>query len=273
MTTTPAPTASAVEWATRTVEVCGHPITVRAAGSGSPLFVLPRDNGHPPHHEFLDLLAANFRIYEPWLPGFHGSTPEEWEWLANVRDLAVVCRQLLSTLGMDRCSAVGLGFGGWLLAEMATMGPERFDAITLIGPMGIQPRREYILDQFLISTESYARSAYAEQTAFEAVYTAEPAFDQLESWETDREMTSRIAWKPYMYNPSLPGLLRGVPTPALIVHGSADRIVPLECAELYRAALPNASVELFANAGHAVELEQPAAVAATVANFMRTARS
>jgi pimeloyl-ACP methyl ester carboxylesterase len=269
MTTTERSSASTVEWASRSLSVCGGSVSVLSGGQGSPMVVLPRDNGHPPRHDFLDALATHSTVYYPRLPGFHGSNPEEWEWLTNVRDLAIVMRQLLGALGLPRVGVVGLGFGGWVAAEMATMGHQLFETMTLVAPMGIQPKHDYILDQFLISTESYARAAFADEATFEAVYGPEPDFEQLESWETDREMTSRLAWKPYMYNPALARLLAAVPTPTLIAWGEQDRIVPPECAELYRAALPNAKLQLFPNAGHALDLEQPAALAAGVAAQVR----
>jgi len=271
MTTTAASIASSGLWNLQTVAVCGGEISLLKGGTGEPLMVLPRDNGHPPRHEFLDLLAADFSVYYPWLPGFYGGVPEAWEWLANVRDLAVVQRQLIVELGLERLALVGLGFGGWVAAEMATMGQERLDSLVLVAPMGIQPKRDYIIDQFLISTESYARAGFADDAGFDAVYGSEPGFEQLESWETDREMTSRVAWKPYMYNPSLPRLLGGVTTPALVVWGDSDRVVPLECNELYRSALPNVTLEVFQHCGHALDLEQPAALAAKVASFIRGA--
>jgi pimeloyl-ACP methyl ester carboxylesterase len=165
-------------------------------------------------------------------------------------------------------SVLGLGFGGWVAAEMAAMGPDLVRNLVLVNPMGIQPRREYILDQFLISTEAYARSGFANDENFEAVYGAEPEFERLESWETDREMASRLAWKPYMYDPSLPRLLAGVSAPALVVRGDADRIVPAECADLYSAALPNARVETLPG-GHAVDMEQPERLGALIAEFLR----
>lgn len=273
MTTTERSSASTFDWTTRSVPVCGGSVSVLSGGRGAPLLVLPRDNGHPPNHDFLDILAAQSTVYYPWLPGFHGSSPEEWEWLTNFRDLAIVTRQLVRALGLDRVDVVGLGFGGWLAVEMATMGHELFQAMTLVAPMGIQPKTDYILDQFLISTESYARAAFASDDAFERIYGAEPEFDQLESWETDREMTSRVAWKPYMYNPVLPRLLAAVPTPTLIAWGVADRIVPQECGELYRTALPQAKLQTFSNAGHAIDLEQPTALAAAVAAQLSAARA
>lgn len=253
-----------------TVQVCGIDVAFERAGDGPPLIVLPRDNGHAPRSEFLVGLAQTNTVYYPWLPGFHNGGPEAWEWLTNIRDLAMVQRLFLSALGLERVTLIGLGFGGWLAAEMAAMGPERFDKLVLVGPMGIQPKNAYIIDQFIVSTESYARAAFSDDAAFDAIYGEEPEFEQLESWETDREMTSRLAWKPYMYDPTLPRLLAGVPTPALIVVGADDRVVPPECGELYRAALPNARLETINNCGHAVDLEQPALLASKVGAFLRS---
>jgi len=258
-------------WTVETVQVCGRDISFQKGGSGPPLLLLPRDNGHPPRHEFLDLLAADFTVCYPWLPGFHSGHPDGWQWLANVRDLAIVQRQLVESLHLGRLTVVGLGFGGWVAAEMATMAPGLLERLVLVAPMGVQPVNGYIYDQFIVGSETYARAGFADQAAFDAVYGAEPDFDQLESWETDREMTSRLAWKPYMYNPTLPGLLAGVAAPTLILWGDADQVVPAECGEAFRASMPNASLEVVAHAGHAVDVEQPRALAGRVAAFCKNA--
>lgn len=265
---TSAQTQRSVTWDETTVTVCGRPLRVAVAGSGPPVFVLPRDQGHPPRSEFLDDLAGNARVYYPWLAGFHGGNPDDWEWLTNVRDLAIVHRQMLDALDLERPAIVGLGFGGWVAAEIATMAAPQLRALVLVSPMGIKPENGYIYDQFLVSTEHYAQTAYHDQTNFREVYGSETTLEQLEAWETDREMVSRLAWRPYMYNPALPGLLSGVTTPALIAWGEDDQVVPVECAEAYRNALPNATVELVPNSGHAAEMEQPGMLLRAVASFL-----
>lgn len=270
MTIEQTPPASAPTWSTKRLAVCGGTVAYEDGGAGErTLIALPRDNGHPPRHAMLDRLAARHRIVYPWLPGFDGGDPSGWDWLANPRDLAIVLRQFTDALGVERPVLLGCGFGGWLAAEMAVMASSAVAALVLIAPMGIQPPSGYIYDQFLVSTEAYARTAFADQGVFAALYGAEPEFDQLERWETDREMTSRIAWKPYMYDPSLPRLLAGVATPTLVLRGDADEIVPPSVGDAYLEALANAQLDVIAGGGHALELEQPAAVATRVAAFLQ----
>lgn len=265
---TTANAASGVTWNEMTASVCGGELRLALAGKGRPILVLPRDQGHPPASPFLDQLAAGGTVYYPWLPGFHGGNPEQWDWLTDVRDLAVVQRQLIDVLKLERPVLVGLGFGGWLAAEIATMASSSLAALVLVSPLGIKPERGYIMDQFLVSTEHYAQTAFHDIRTFAEVYGAETSLEQLEAWETDREMTSRLAWKPYMYNPALPRLLSGVGVPALVVWGDDDQIAPRECGERYRDALPRATLAVVPDAGHAVELEQPQALFSHVAPFL-----
>jgi pimeloyl-ACP methyl ester carboxylesterase len=81
-------------------------------------------------------------------------------------------------------------------------------------------------------------------------------------------MSFRIAWKPYMYSPTLPHLLGGVGAPALVVWGDDDQIVPRSAGELYAKSLPKARLEIVAACGHCVDMEQPDALARLVTGFV-----
>jgi pimeloyl-ACP methyl ester carboxylesterase len=81
-------------------------------------------------------------------------------------------------------------------------------------------------------------------------------------------MTFRIAWKPYMYSPTLPPLLEGVQTEALVVWGRDDRIVPAACGEQYARALPKSRLVVVEGAGHLVDMEQPEALAELIVQFV-----
>jgi pimeloyl-ACP methyl ester carboxylesterase len=247
------------------MRVGGTTLTFKKGGAGDPIVVLHHDVGSPAGLPFFELLAHQFTVYIPLHPGYEGSARPEW--LRSVRDVAVMYQWLLADLGIAGGSLVGLGFGGWIAAEMATMAPTAFRRLVLVGAMGIKPTAGEILDQALVSYIDYVRAGFEEPGAFERLYGAEPPTSQLEQWDLNREMTFRIAWKPYMYNPTLPHLLGGVKAPALIVWGRRDRVVPLECGERYAGALPRARLAVIEGAGHFVEMEQPDAVAKLIAEL------
>ena len=170
---------------------------------------------------------------------------------------------LLADLGLEQVTLVGLGLGGWIAAEMATMAPRGFRRLVLVGAMGIQPTEGEILDQALVNYIQYARAGFHDQAAFDAGLRRRAIdTDQLEAWDINREMTFRIAWKPYLYSQTLPHLLGGVQAPALVVWGADDRIVPRSCGEQYVQALPQARLEIVEDCGHCVEMERPAELAA-----------
>jgi len=252
-------------WAAETVRVAGQALSYRRAGTGDPLVLLHHDIGGPADLPFYELLAHRFTVYMPLHPGYEGS--ERPEWLRSTRDIAVMYQWLLADLGLTGVTLVGLGFGGWIAAEMATMAPTAFRRLVLVGALGIKPERGEILDQALVSYLEYVRVGFQDPDAFARVYGAEPPTSQLEQWDLNREMTFRIAWKPYMYNPTLPHLLGGVKSPALVVWGRGDRIAPLECGERYAKALGRARLAIVEGAGHWVEMEQPDAVARLITEF------
>src|SRR5438552_7915060 len=175
--------------------------------------------------------------------------------------------ELAATRAVGPIAVVGRGFGGWIAAEMAALAPRTFHRLVLVGAMGLKPERGEIADQALVSYIDYVRLGFADQRTFDQVFGAEPPTPLLEQWDLNREMTFRIAWKPYMYNPTLPHLLAGVKSPSLVVWGRRDRIVPLECGEAYVRALPQSRLAVIEGAGHFIDMEQPEALAKLVIEF------
>jgi 2-hydroxy-6-oxonona-2,4-dienedioate hydrolase len=71
-----------------------------------------------------------------------------------------------------------------------------------------------------------------------------------------------------MYNQSLPHLLGGVRSPALVLWGDDDRIVPISAGHAYAKALRNATLHTIAACGHFAEMEKPAEVAKLAIDFI-----
>ena len=259
-------TATDVAWTAEEVRVAGMKLHLRRAGAGQPLLVLHHDVGSPDRLPFYDALAAQYDVLVPHHPGYSRSPRPDW--MRSVRDIAVIYRGLLSDLHVQKVALVGLGFGGWIAAEMATMAPADLSHLVLVGAMGIKPPQGDILDLAITGYMDYARAGFHDQKAFDKVYGAEPPTDQLEMWDICREMSFRIAWKPYMYSQTLPHLLGSVRTPSLVVWGDDDKVVPQSAATVYAKALPNARLEIVKSCGHCVDMEQPDALAKLVTNFI-----
>jgi pimeloyl-ACP methyl ester carboxylesterase len=212
-----------VSWTETKLDAVGTKLHVSRAGKGRPVVVLHHETGTLDRLPFYDALAAHYDVLVPHHPGY--SRSERPDWMRSTRDMAIVYRGLLSDLNVEDAALVGLGFGGWIAAEMALM-------------------------------------------AFDRVYGAEPSVDQLEMWDICREMSFRIAWKPYMYSQTMPYLLGAVKTPTLVVWGDDDKVVPISAGKRYVAALPNAKMDIVASCGHCVDMEKPAALATLVTNFI-----
>jgi pimeloyl-ACP methyl ester carboxylesterase len=258
------------DWARSHVLLGGLPVRLDRAGHGPPVLLLHHDIGSLERLPAYDALAERFDVLLPQHPGYGQS--ERPVWMRSLRDLAVLYRGMLAELGVTQATLLGLGFGGWIAAEMATMAPRDVAQLILVGAMGIKPPQAGphagdILDQALLSHMDYARAFFHDPRAFAAAYGEQPSVDQLVDWDLCREMNFRIAWKPYMYSPTLPDLLGAVRAPALLIWGDDDRVVPRSAGEAYRAALPEARLEIVPQCGHAVEMEKPAELVRLVTTF------
>ena len=257
-----------VAWKDSVTEIAGTKMHLSRAGSGKPVLVLHHDIGTLDRLPFYDALAEKFDVLIPHHPGWGKS--QRPEWLRHPRDIAAMHTWLMADLGLTDISLVGLGFGGWIAAEMASQSPQTYRRLVLAAPMGIKPPEGDIADQAIVSYLDYPKAGFHSQDAFARVY-GEADTNQLEQWDICREMCFRTAWKPYMYSQTLPHLLGGVRAPALVLWGDDDRIVPISAGHAYVKALRNATMQTIASCGHFLEMEQPAEAARRTIDFITAA--
>ena len=148
-------------WTETVVEIAGSKMHLARAGSGRPVLVLHHDIGSPDRLAFYDELAGRFDVLVPHHPGYGKS--ERPQWLRSVRDVAAMHQWLLADLGVERPSLIGLGFGGWIAAEMATLAPRDLHRLVLVGAMGVKPPEGDIFDQAIVSYLDYARAGFHDQ--------------------------------------------------------------------------------------------------------------
>lgn len=249
------------------VVVAGLPVHLTRAGDDAPLVVFHHSTG-PLWSEMNDLLARSFTVIAVELPGFGRSARADTD--RSPRDLAIRMSQLLEVLDVDRVHLLGRGFGGWVASELATMSQGRLVSMTLVGCAGIKPRSGFIHDPMMAGFVEYVRRGFSSPEAFDRVIGGDPAEELVEMWDRSREMTARLTWKQWMWNPSLPSLLRGVRTPTQLIWGGEDRVVPLDCAEQLCELIDGARLSIVPDAGHLVELEMPEVVDDLIATFCKS---
>ena len=103
---------------------------------------------------------------------------------------------------------------------------------------------------------------------FMKVYGGHMTPEQFEAFEDARSETARIGWEPYMHNPSLPYLLRGVKIPTLLIWGTHDRYRAARMYRRVRAAIEGARWPMVEGAGHRPEMENSAEFDSLVAKFL-----
>jgi pimeloyl-ACP methyl ester carboxylesterase len=256
-------------WTEETQNVAETELMVVRGGAGKPLLILHEELGYPGWMQWNETLAKGRTLLIPQQPGF-GKTPR-LDWIRSYRDLAGFYSIVLRELKLDPIDVIGFSAGGFIAAEMAAADPRIFSHLVLVGPMGIKPEQGEIADIFPLTIRSLLRLTVADVATpeFGKIYGGEMTPEQFEAFEDARAETARIGWEPYMYNPSLPYLLKGVKNlPTLLVWGQKDAVVPKGCITAYQRAITGAEVVEIPGVGHRPEIESSADFVRAVKMFL-----
>ena len=231
----------------------GVELDIWRGGSGPTAIELHRDTGRQAWNGFHDRLAEHYDVIVPALPLFERA--EQPKWIRSVTDLTRLLARCLTGLDLTRPALVGLGFGGWVAAELVALDHRGYRGLVLHAPLGVRPESGEITDQFLFHAHDYVRLGFSSDEHYTRVF-GDPDEEQRRLWDDNRAATTQVAWRPYMYSLSLPHLIRDVPVPSSVLRSEHDRIVPDSCPAQY-ADLLNASEITVAGVGHLAELEAP----------------
>ncbi len=256
-------TAAEQNWTEATTEVAGLSVRYLQGGNGPSAVVLHHSSGNLGWVPFYEALARSFTVIVPDLPGYGQS--ERPVWAREPRDIAILVDRFLAQVAPTDATLIGLGFGGFIAAELASMHQERIGSLVLVGSAGLQPEEGEILDQMLIDFPEYMSAGFRDEAHYHETFGEEIPSEVRELWDFSREMTARLSWKPYMFNRRLPHVLGEVQTPTLIVSGSEEKVIPLSAAHQYASLIPNSTIQIVEGAGHFVDYEEPEALAALIA--------
>ncbi|MCX4428234.1 alpha/beta fold hydrolase [Streptomyces mirabilis] len=223
----------------------GHPFLL-LHGGGGPGTVTP----------FAGLLAEQrpARVFTPVHPGFDGTARPEW--LTDVTTLAQVYAQLLDLLDLRDVAVVGNSIGGWIAAELATLGSPRISSVTLVNAVGIPVPGHPIADTFSLTPVELSRLSFHDPSKFR--------FDPSKLTEAQRAITAanRATLQLYsgphaMADPTLTDRLAKITHPTLVAWGASDQVVDADYGRAYARAIPDAEFRLLEDTGHMPQTESP----------------
>ena len=226
-------------------EINGIDTAVFTAGEGEPLVFL-HGAGTALGFDRLLPLAERVRLIVPHHPGFGASADDTR--IDHFQDYVLHYLDLLDHLGLGEVALAGHSLGGYLASLLAIQQPQRVTRLVLGAPFGLWVREHPTVDFFSIPDEEVVPMLTADPSLF-AGGDLPPSPEFLA--ERYRESTSfaRIAWK-RPYDSKLERWLHRATMPTLLVWGDADRLVPVEQAPVWAAALPHAELRILPGVGH-----------------------
>lgn len=241
----------------RTIAIAGTSLELEERRAGRPLLFLHAGEGLAPERPWLDLLSRRYRVIAPSHPGWGNSALIDG--MGLVDDLAYLYLDLAGELRLEDAVLVGACFGGWVAAEIMVRSTARFSRLVLVDPLGVKfgAREDRdITDMHALPHAEYLRHAWADPAKGEVDFARLPE-SELAAIVRGREAFALYGWKPYMHNPRLRRWLHRIDRPTLLLWGAQDRIVTPAYGENWRQSIPNARLELIADAGHFPHWEQP----------------
>jgi len=255
--------------------VAGQQVELLIRGEGQNLLFLHAGHGFEPDDPLVAALSRHYRVYAPSHPGFGAS--DRPDHLNSVEDLVFFYLDLIEQFDLRDLIVVGVSFGGWLAAELATRGTGRIAKLVLIDAVGVKfSGRETrdIVDIFATTIEQIPGLFFHDEQIgmrqFGGLDFKAMSLASTTRFARNRESILLFGWSPTLYNPKLLRRLYRVHVPVLVLWGAEDQIVATSYGKQYAAAFEHGVYREVAGAGHYGYLEKPAEFAAAVTEFLAT---
>ena len=254
----------------RMIDLDGRKVQLMEGGEGEPFIYLHSAYGENLWLPFHQKLSENFQVFAPAHPGFAAS--EGFEEIDSMEDMVFHYVDLLEHLGFEKVNLGGVSLGAWIAAEFATRYPDRVKKLVLGCPPGIWLMDHPMTDMFALMRrpEKLRKILFndADSALAQMLVPVEPDEDQLAEAYKAMTATARLAWNPPGHNPKLAARLKRIKSPALIIWGDSDRLIPTAYAQEWARHLSNSRVELIKDCGHMIMFEGENEFVRVINNFL-----
>lgn len=168
---------------------------------------------------------------------------------------------VLDAVGAERAHVAGWSMGGMIAQSMAIAHPERILSLTSVmsSPGGVAIQLDADVTAQFSARAPKTRDEFVAQHIANINTWGSPAYREVERLTADAQAAFDRNFDPsgkarqvaaVFKSGSRQDALRDVKVPALVIHGDADRLVPIEAGRATAECIPDAKFEVVAGMGH-----------------------
>lgn len=242
-------------------------LSYERAGLGPPLLMIMGMSGTFDHWN-AGFLAELRRDFETIVYDHRGvGASSRLEGPATIAQLAQDAAGLLATLELESAHVLGISMGGMVAQELALNHPERVRTLALgctyCGGEGSAVASEEVMRRLAEGMMSGDRER-ALRTGWEVNVSPAFAADE-EAYARFKEIGMRRAVSVEVIMEQMRAIaahdtsarLPEVALPTLVIHGTADQMLPVQNGRMIAGLIPDAQLEIFEEIGHLFFWEQP----------------
>ena len=225
-------------------------------GNGTPLVLL---HGYPLDHSIwnnvADLLEDQFDLILPDLRGFGGSSTVDTPYTMD--DYASDVAGLLDHLGIQKTAIAGHSMGGYVALAFARIFPERVSGLGLVSSqlLADPPDRKEGRYKSAADVEKNGIAGVVDAMASKFTSDLQLQAETREIMERQQPAAYIGALKAMAERMDSTSLVSSLKSPVVVIHGTADALIPIGRAREVKSAVPHAKLVELKEAGHVPMME------------------
>ncbi len=237
-------------------KLASGPVSYYKAGKGRPVIYVHSGTGVR-FTEPLDVLARDFSVYIPILPGFE-ETPVH-DGVEDTKGLAELLIEFAHSVTDEKLDVIGHSIGAGVAAWIAILDAERVDQLILQAPGGFQPVDAPPLPS---DPKEMLKAAYAHPENLKADTRAP------EVAAKNREMAGVYSQGGKTRDEALIARVGEITALTMILQGERDGIVADAAVQFLRSSIPRCHLIYIYDAAHVLEVDQPGRFSTVVGDFL-----
>jgi pimeloyl-ACP methyl ester carboxylesterase len=272
-------TVTGIAFESRTIDAGGIETSYLEAGSGETVLMLhgsgPGVSALANWQHNIPTLAQRFHVLAPDIVGF-GTTERPEDIVYSLRTWTDHIWAFMNAHGIEKARVIGNSLGGRIALQMATDHPDRIAKMVLMGTpaVGMTPT------EGLAALRAYEPSHEAMRALLRNYFAVDPAMitDDLVKIRYEASIADGAyeAYRAMFLDPRHAGSdlgiteneVRAIATPALLIHGREDKVVPLQVSLTMVGLLPDADLHVFSACGHWTQIERADEFSAVVSDYL-----